>query len=140
MSRSWQNALVVLFVLLSGGCAIQYFDSETGTEHIWGFGHMQMKVSPPTEGVQAVVRGTDVLGLSIGSADQQAYFTVGWHRVQRLDVIAESTAVRLEWPSSDFSEVRVGTAFPGVPAHQVLADAQHLMDDGPHEGKEEIEQ
>ncbi|MEE9129803.1 MAG: hypothetical protein V3T84_07265 [Phycisphaerales bacterium] len=115
MSRLWHNALVVPFVLLSGGCAIHYFDSETGTEHIWGFGHMQMKVSPPNEGVQAVVRGTDVLGLSIGSADQQVYFTAGWHRVQRLDVIAESTAVRLEWPSADFAEVRVGTAFPGVP-------------------------
>ncbi len=115
MSRLWQNALVALLVLLSGGYAIHYFDSETGTEHIWGFGHMQMKVSPPNEGVQAVVRGTDVLGLSIGSADQQVYLTAGWHRVQRLDVIAESTAVRLEWPSADFAEVRVGTAFPGVP-------------------------
>ncbi len=115
MSRFRQYAIVVFFVLLNGGCAIHYFDSETGTEHLWGFGHMQMKVSPPTEGVQAVVRGTDVLGLSIGSADQQVYFTAGWHRVHRLDVIAESTAVRLEWPSADFAEVRVGTAFPGVP-------------------------
>ena len=122
MSRLWQNALVVLFVLLSGGCAIHYFDSETGTEHIWGFGHMQMKVSPPNEGVQAVVRGTDVLGLSLGIADQQAYLTAGWHRVQRLDVIAESTAVRLEWPSADFAEVRVGTAFPGVPGSTWVND------------------
>lgn len=115
MSRLWRHALIALFVLLCGGCAIHYFDPETGTEHLWGFGHMKMKVSPPTEGVQAVVRGTDVLGLSIGSADQQVYLTAGWHRVQRLDVIAESTAVRLEWPSADFVEVRVGTAFPGVP-------------------------
>lgn len=140
MSRLWQNALVVLFVLLSGGCAIHYFDSETGTEHIWGFGHMQMKFSPSNEGVQAVVRGTDVLGLSIGSADQQVYFTAGWHRVQRLDVIAENTAVRLEWPSADFAEVRVGTAFPGVPESLELIDARYLRDDVRGEGEEEIEQ
>ena len=94
------------------GCAIHYVDSETGTHHLWGFGHMKMKVAPPNEGLQAVVLGTDVLGLSIGSVDRQGHVTVGWHRSQRLDVVAEDTAIRFEWPSSDFAQVNVGSEFP----------------------------
>lgn len=94
------------------GCAVHYFDPATGTEHVWGFGHVKMKVAPPSEGLQAIVRGTDVLGISLGREDQQNYVTVGWHRIQRLDVVEESTAVRLEWPSSDFVNVRVGSKFP----------------------------
>jgi hypothetical protein len=79
---------------------------------VWGFGHVKMRVAPPAEGLQAVVRGTDVIGLSLGRADQQAYLTLGWHRLQRLDVVQESTAVRLEWPDADFVNVRVGSRFP----------------------------
>jgi hypothetical protein len=98
------------------GCAIHYFDTKTGTEHIWGFGHMKMKAAPKEEGLQAIVRGTDVLGLSMGSADNQAYLTLGWHNIQRIDIVAESTAVRLEWPNSDFVNVRIGSEFPGIPS------------------------
>lgn len=102
----------VVFMLVASGCAIHHYDELTGTEHIWGFGHMKMKVTPPCEGLQAIVRGTDVLGLSLGIGEQQNYLTVGWHRTQRLDVIAESTAIRYEWPDSDFSNVRIGSNFP----------------------------
>ncbi|MCP4263315.1 MAG: hypothetical protein GY774_38280 [Planctomycetes bacterium] len=104
--------ICAVFILVASGCAIHHYDNKTGTEHIWGFGHMKMKITPPSEGLQAVVRGTDVLGLSFGQADQQAYLTAGWHRTQRLDVIAESTAIRYEWPDSDFSNVRIGSNFP----------------------------
>jgi hypothetical protein len=94
------------------GCAVHYFDPKTGTEHLWGFGHLKMRVAPPAEGLQAIVRGTDVVGVSTGVADKQAYLTVGWHRIQRLDIVQESTAFRLEWPNSDFINVRVGSKFP----------------------------
>jgi len=109
--------MTVLLVLTTffSGCAVHYFDQKTGTEHIWGFGHMKMKVAPEEEGLQAVVHGTDVLGVSMGSANQQAYLTLGWHRLQRLDIVTESTAVRLEWPNSDFVNIRVGSSFPGIP-------------------------
>ena len=73
MSRFRQTAIVVFFVLLNGGCAIHYFDSETGTEHIWGFGHMQMKVSASNEGVRAIVRGTETVGVAIGVGEDESY-------------------------------------------------------------------
>ena len=104
-----------VFMLITSGCAIHHYDEVTGTEHIWGFGHLKMKIAPPSEGLQAIVRGTDVLGLSFGQADRQTYVTAGWHRTQRLDVIAESTSVRYEWPDSDFSNVRIGSKFPFRP-------------------------
>jgi len=95
-----------------GGCAIQYYDPETQTDHIWGIGHMQMRVSEDNEGVRAVVRGTDTIGLSAGRLRHESFFSLGWQRNQWLDVIDSDTAIRLEWPSNDFSEVRVGTAPP----------------------------
>jgi len=98
-------------VLGTFGCAFHHYDKATNTEHIWGFGHMKMKVEPCNEGLQAIVRGTDVMGISLGVGERQNYLTVGWHRTQRLDVIAESTAVRYEWPDSDFANVRIGSKF-----------------------------
>lgn len=109
----------VVFILASSGCALHHYDESTGTEHIWGFGHMKIKVPQYNEGLQAVVRGTDVLGLSLGIGEQQNYITAGWHRTQRLDVVAESTAIRYEWPDSDFAKVRIGSKFPFRPGLEI---------------------
>lgn len=76
--------VVALLSFSLPGCAIHYFDPETGTEHLWGFGHMKVKVTPVNKGLQAVVRGTDVLGISVGSTDRQSYLTAGWHYLGRL--------------------------------------------------------
>jgi hypothetical protein len=107
--------ICVVFMLAASGCALHHYDEATGTEHIWGFGHMKMKVAPSNEGLQAIVHGTDVLGLSLGIGGQQNYLTAGWHRTQLLDVVAESTAIRYEWPDSDFANVRIGSKFPFRP-------------------------
>jgi hypothetical protein len=111
--------LFVVLMLAVPGCALHHYDKATGTEHIWGLGYMKMKVAPPREGLQAVVRGTDVFGLSLGIGEQQNYLTAGWHRTQRLDVVAESTAIRYEWPDSDFAKVRIGSKFPFQPASEI---------------------
>ena len=111
--------LLTVFMAAAHGCALHHYDKATDTEHIWGFGHMKMKVTPPCEGLQTIVRGTDVLGLSLGIGKQQNYLTAGWHRTQRLDVVAESTAIRYEWPDSDFAKVRVGSKFPFQPALEI---------------------
>ena len=51
-----QVCALILCAVLPSGCAIHYFDAETGTEHLWGFGHLKMKVGELREGLQAVVR------------------------------------------------------------------------------------
>lgn len=98
-------------VLLSG-CAVQYYDSETGTAHIWGFGHMSMKVSPPNQGLQAVVQGTRVLGLSLGKARDRTYLTIGYDSHQQTDILDRNTSVHLEWPAGDLFRLRAGSSWP----------------------------
>jgi len=100
----------VFFVLT--GCAVHYYDTATGTEHIWGFGHMKMKATKPNESLQAVVYGTDTIGVSIGKAANQNYLTIGWQNLEYIDILKESTSIRLEWPNSDFINVRIGSKFP----------------------------
>ena len=108
---------VAALALFTWGCAVHYYEEKTGVEHIWGFGHLKMKSAKPNEGLQAVVHGSDVVGLSVGTADQHGYVTVGWQRLEYIDVLKDNTALRLEWPDSAFASVRVGSQFPlGVPS------------------------
>lgn len=111
--QRWLRLAPCLFLAISG-CAVHYFDPETQTEHIWGIGHMKMRFVEPNEGLQAVVHGTDVAGISLGKADKHGYFTVGWQRLEFIDVLKDSTAIRLERPTNDFVNVRIGSNFPGT--------------------------
>lgn len=101
-----------LATLLLAGCAIHYFDPHTGTEHLWGVGHLKMKVTPVHEGVRGVVRGVEMLGLGIGRDGSYGYVALGWHNHQRLDILDEDTSIRLEWCGNDFANVRIGSKFP----------------------------
>jgi hypothetical protein len=115
--RLWTFAMLGCALLLSG-CAVQYYDPETGTTHVWGLGHMSMKISPPNEGVQAVVRATSILGLSLGrTTGDRTYFTLGYDSEQQTDIVAESTAVRLEWPAGDLFNLRAGSQWPTGMVH-----------------------
>ena len=48
--------LVFLSALILPGCAVHYFDAQTGTEHLWGFGHLKM-LEPPKEGQEELQKG-----------------------------------------------------------------------------------
>ena len=109
--------MISLCLFAGSGCAIQYFDPETGTEHLWGFGHMRMKVGQADEGVRAVVTGTDTLGLSAGSVASERRITLGWERLSQVRVLDSDTSVRLEWPSADVFSIRLGSAFPMDHSH-----------------------
>lgn len=111
--RKFYRALgILLLASYASGCALHYYEKESGVEHIWGIGHMKMKAAKPNEGLQAVVHGTNVFGVSIGKADKHGYLTFGWQRLEFIDVLKESTSIRLEWPDNSFANVRVGSEFP----------------------------
>lgn len=103
---------LALALLLLPACAVHYYDHETGFEHVWGFGHMKMRAAEPNEGLQAVVTGADVFGLSLGVANRHRYLTAGWHRVEEIEILQESTSIRLEYPDGTFANVRIGSEFP----------------------------
>ena len=94
------------------GCAVHYFDTESGTEHIWGIGHMAMKYSVPDEELKAVGHRTDVVGISIGRLQEETYLTVGWNARQRIEIVDENTQLCLAWPYGSFYNVRIGSRFP----------------------------
>ncbi len=98
--------------LSSMGCAIQYYDSKSGTEHIWGFGHMAMKPSAPVEGLKMTAYRTDVMGITIGRLREGVHFGMGWVGSQRIEVVDENTRLCLGWPHGSFYKARVGSEFP----------------------------
>jgi hypothetical protein len=112
LSRIMDALVVLVLVFPLNGCAIHYFNAETGTEHLWGIGHMRMKIGEVNEGVRAVFTETNTLGMAAGSATYDRYVAVGWQRLSRLQVVDEDTAVRLDWPTSDLFSVRVGSDVP----------------------------
>lgn len=113
MSFLTRSVLIVATTAL-GGCAIHHFDSDTGTEHVWGFGHMKMKVGVPNEGVRVAIRATDTFGLSAGLGDGDGAAVLGYHSLRHLKVVHENASVRLEWPNSDLFNIRVGSE-PALP-------------------------
>ncbi len=106
---------------LFSGCGIHYYDSKTGVEHLWGFGHVRMRVQPPAEGVQAVVKGYSVVGVKVGGSQEDYGVSVGYDS-RRLIVISDTNAAfGLEWPTASFFSVRIGTNIPFLPRHEAGA-------------------
>lgn len=104
--------LVVVISTCFHGCSVHYFDTKTGKEHLWGFGHLEMKATTPHEGVKSVVRGTELIGFTMGAVDQRPYLMLGWDHEQRLEILDTNTTLRLEWPNDSFFNIRVGTNVP----------------------------
>ena len=107
------TALASILLGATTGCAVHYYDKNTGTEHLWGLGHLKMKAAPTNEGVQAVVKGTETLGFDLGAGEDDYRIALGW-QYRRQIFISSNAAVRLEWPNGDFFNVRVGTLPPWV--------------------------
>ena len=94
------------------GCAIHYYDADTGVTHLIGVGHMKMKVTGPDEGVRAAITSVDTLGISAGSSQYGKHLSAGWHRTQELAAIDADTSVCFEWMDSSPFSVRAGNKPP----------------------------
>lgn len=101
-------------IMLSGlnGCAVHYYDKKTGAEHVFGLGHMVMKVSASENSHQAVVKGIDIVGLGIGQSKDGGYLSLGWDNRRWIEIIDKNTTVDLVWPNGSFLNTRVGSAWP----------------------------
>lgn len=107
-----------LLIMSNTGCAIHYYDEDTGTEHLWGFGHMKMKVSIPEEEIQATVHGVKICGLGFSKSPEDFSLITGFYNKTRMEIIAEDTSFRLEWPTNDLFYVRVGKSPPFINARE----------------------
>ena len=119
-------------LLISGGCAIHYYDEQSGIEHLWGFGHLKMRAvpqpndqSPFTNAVLAYVTGVQVAGLNLGAGNDFAGISAGWDSRSRVIIQQENSQFYLLWPTNslrlpqDFKDlftIRIGTNFPFQPS------------------------
>jgi hypothetical protein len=109
---TWVPLLILLSLTSCSGCAIDYFDARNGIEHVWGIGHIAMKVGPPNEGLKAVGRRTDSLGFSMGKGEVGYQLGLGWNSYQQIDVMDQNTQLCLAWPTGSLYNARVGSDAP----------------------------
>lgn len=105
------NAIAAAAGLIFSGCALHYYDKRSGTEHVWGIGHVRMKAAPVAENIDSVISGTSIAGVSLGAGRHDYYVTAGWDFRRRI-VVGTNAALSLEWPTADFYNVRVGAEPP----------------------------
>jgi hypothetical protein len=72
---------------------------------------MKMNVTPPNEGVQAISKSTETLGIHVETGREEYGAGVGWNRQTRT-LISTNTSVRIERPSGSLFNFRVGTKPP----------------------------
>ena len=107
--RQTSVAIVVLYATCIAGCAVTYYDEESSTMHMFGFGHMKMRV--PDESNQTVYHEVNDYGVSIGTSRVGGHVNLGHYSETVLD-IADDQSLCFEWPRSDLFTVRVGRDFP----------------------------
>jgi hypothetical protein len=116
------------FILTANGCALHYYDRNSGTEHLWGFGHMKMRAVPQygdgmpfTNAVVAFVTGVRTAGLNLGVGSEFSGVAAGWDSRSRIIIRSEDSEFYLLWPTNtvrlpqdlkDVFTVRVGTDCP----------------------------
>lgn len=99
---------IIAFPML--GCAIYYRDADSGAEHIWGFGHLAMKATPPLDGKQALIRRATLTGIAVGVDDGSLGLSIGWDQRERILVYDENTALTIQRPpSNDFFYFKIGS-------------------------------
>lgn len=106
MAMKWL-LLMAATMLISAGCAVHYYDAKTGTEHLWGFGHLKMKALPEGNGpltssnaVMAYVTSVGTCGLSFGWGQEFSGLTAGWDSRSRLIIRQDGACFGFIWPTN----------------------------------------
>lgn len=92
---------------------MHYYDPKTQTEHVFGIGHMLMKVQEAGIHKVATVRGHSLLGFSTGLDESGGHFALGWDSNRSIHILQADTAIELLWPNNDLLNVRIGDPFTG---------------------------
>lgn len=100
----------ILASLILPGCAVYYRDRDSGAEHIWGFGHLSMKVIPPGEGKQAIVQRSTLTGAAVGIDNGSLGISVGYDQREHILIYDENLALTIQRPpSNDFFYFKIGS-------------------------------
>ena len=97
------------------GCAIQYYDSATQTQHIYGIGHIAYRVAKPDGAPEAIIVGTDIFGLGMGTTASSGGVTLGYSSERRIEIVKRDASLTLGFPDSNIWNVEVGPQAPASP-------------------------
>ncbi len=102
--------VVAMIAILTSGCAIYYRDRDSGAEHVWGFGHLAMKVTPALEEKQALIQRTTLPGVAVGMDNGELAMSVGWAQREHILIYEKNAAISIiRPPSNDFFHFEIGT-------------------------------
>ena len=88
----WRAVFAALALVLGSGCAIKYYDKESGTEHLWGFGHLRMKAEPSKDAVvRSVVTGVETLGFSLLVGEENRGVGLGYDNRKKMRIMDDAS-------------------------------------------------
>lgn len=98
------------------GCAIQTWDAKTGTAHLYGFGHLKMRVVPAVDDakVQAVAVGVQTIGLRFDANQHTNGINLGYDNSSFVYAVSSDTSLRIESVHNDPFTLRLGTQPPSI--------------------------
>jgi hypothetical protein len=107
MRRGFGAALLLVSAWWTAGCAVHWYDEKTGTDHLWGFGHLRMRAVPQPEtttgmgeGPIAFVTGKRSVGAQLGLWQEDFFVGAGLDSRSRIIIPQEGAEFALEWPAN----------------------------------------
>ncbi len=94
------------------GCAIHYFDAGTGTEHVWGIGHIALQANSAGSDRLAFGYRVDTVGFALGSLRDEKYLGFGWNSHQHLEIVDPASSLCIGSPDGSLYNWRVGSSAP----------------------------
>ncbi len=77
--------------------------------HVWGVGHIAMRVTPVNEGTKGIVRSVSLCGLGAGVWHHDPFVSLGWERNQSVEIVDSNTSVQIDHAGADLLNIRVGS-------------------------------
>lgn len=123
----------MLILLLSlTGCSLHWYDEQSGTQHLLGFGYLKMRAIPQPiaenttdqQSSIAFVTGHRNLGVQLGGGSDFSGISAGWDSRSRVIIKGSDASFSLLWPTNsiwlptdikNLFDVYVGTNFPVYP-------------------------
>ena len=101
-------------LVAASGCAVHYYDAKTGTAHLWGIGHMKMRVVPAVDDakVQAVAVGIETIGLRVDANQHTNGLSLGYDSSNFVYVVSSDASLRLDLVENDPFKLRLGVRPP----------------------------
>jgi hypothetical protein len=90
---------------------VRYVDPQTGIEHLWGIGHLTLRLTAPSENTHAIMTSASTMGLAVGRMRDEHYLALGFSHHERAEVVDGDSALCVGWPRFGAAGIRVGSGW-----------------------------